>query len=1041
MTILPALLAVTLATSAASLSPETFRNPSRAYAPHVWWHWVDGNVSLPGITADLEAMAEIGLGGAQIFDVGSGIDSGPVKFNSPAWYEAILHAHRESRRLGLQLCLANCSGYSSSGGPWVTLEDSMKRLVVTHVQTNGVRTVRIPPRRRTPTKAFEAFYRDVAVVAFPTPKGVRDVTKGIVPAKTLSTTNGTCTFVYDFGEVRSFGAIAYRFAGLGRKYWHSELAKYTLTVETSADGENWTAAATVNDSVAYNSDPWSGRRDHAFGKTISSRFVRVTFVRSHERAFRRERVEDLMLGDFGRLSDVGPKFLFASGAIRPEPSVKDNPDAVVRRSTVVDLTSTLRDDTVTLPNDGDWSVVRIGYELTGAKCAPSTESGRGYEVDKLDRAAVSRHFDAYIGRIAKLCEIDPKSDPETRAGFNQVLVDSWEVGLQNWTAGFEKTLAKRLGRDITADLPVFAGFVVGSTEESNRFAHGFRRAVEETFAASYSDELARRCREAGLLLALEPYSGQPCSTQRYGREVQIPMSEFWWKPVGQEDAEYARTIASIAHTRGRRIVQAESFTSFPEDASWRLVPDDLKICGDLALASGVNRLVFHRSAHQPWTSPTRYPGMTMGYWGMQFERTTTWWPLAGDWIKYLTRTQYLLQEGRFVGDALYFVGADVLRGAAVPHDLPKGYACDIIGCDTLAELEVKEGRLAAPSGLAYAVLAVAEDAVLTETETTMLTNLVTKGATVVRSSKLVEALKAKLGEEPTFFSYDDEVLTWQHRTYGEGEEAWFVAKRSTIDGPIVVYLRTNSPFAPEVWDAETGAITTPEWKRQGDVVKVTLEMFSGASAFVVFRGNRTARAHTDDVTKSSLATGTEVNVPWKVRFPANSGAPAEIALTNLVDLSTHSIPGVRYFSGICVYETEIKVDPTAAKTVLRLKRVASIARVKANGVYAPVIAWRYPFDADITEGVKRAKDGCVKLEIEVANTWVNRLVGDEIEFGPPPGAKYNGEFVCSKIPDWVRKGEPAPDGRHTFTTLRQWNKRTPLPESGLIGPVKLFQAE
>jgi len=499
-------------------------------------------------------------------------------------------------------------------------------------------------------------------------------------------------------------------------------------------------------------------------------------------------------------------------------------------------------------------------------------------------------------------------------------------------------------------------------------------------------------------------------------------------------------------------VQAESFTSFPEDASWKLVPSDLKACGDLALAFGVNRLVFHRFAHQPWTAPTRYPGMTMGYWGMQYERPTTWFDLSGDWIKYLTRTQHMLQEGKFAGDALYFRGAAIPTDAAVPQDLPKEYAVDIVGLDTLADLEVKDGLIVAPSGLSYAALAVADDAYLTDVASETLKRLAEKGATVVQASKLNETLKEKLGE-PTLFSHDQGVLTWQHRTYGKDEEAWFVAQSSTLWAPITVCLRYRGHYAPEVWDAETGAITTPEWERKGDVIKVTLDLLSQGSAFVVFRDNRTGCALTPGVAQpqphlswNTIGVGgspkesgaVEITAPWTIRFPENSGAPASIVLANLVDLSKHSTPGVRYFSGTCVYETEIKADPKAARTVLRLNRVASIARVKANGVFAPVIAWRHPYDADITEGVKKSADGRVKLEIEVANTWVNRLVGDEIEFGSAPGAKYSGDGVCKKIPDWVRKGEPAPDGRHTFATLRHWRKKSTLPESGLIGPVEIL---
>jgi alpha-L-rhamnosidase len=143
-----------------------FTDPPESAKPHTWWHWMNGNVTSEGITADLEAMHDIGLGGAQIFQVSEGIPPGPVDVMSPKFRELVKHAVAEATRLGLEICMHNCAGWSSSGGPWVTPEHSMQTLVSSETHVRGPN--RAPNLPQPETRA--GFYRDVAVLAFPTPR-------------------------------------------------------------------------------------------------------------------------------------------------------------------------------------------------------------------------------------------------------------------------------------------------------------------------------------------------------------------------------------------------------------------------------------------------------------------------------------------------------------------------------------------------------------------------------------------------------------------------------------------------------------------------------------------------------------------------------------------------------------------------------------------------------------------------------------------------------------------------------------------------------
>ena len=164
---------------------EGFRNPPNTAKPHLWWHWMNGNVTKEGITADLEAMAEVGIGGAQIFDAGCDIPAGPVEFDTPVWYEMFAHAAKEANRLGIELCHANCSGWSSSGGPWITPELSMKWLLEpgeTAVLRGPCKFTGEVPRPTPYLNAYSGvmvgqdYYKDIAVLAIPALKPLAGTT-------------------------------------------------------------------------------------------------------------------------------------------------------------------------------------------------------------------------------------------------------------------------------------------------------------------------------------------------------------------------------------------------------------------------------------------------------------------------------------------------------------------------------------------------------------------------------------------------------------------------------------------------------------------------------------------------------------------------------------------------------------------------------------------------------------------------------------------------------------------------------------------------
>ncbi len=613
-----------------------FLHPPDAARPWVYWFWMDGNISREGITADLEAMHRVGIGGLLLMEVDVGVPRGPVKFMSPEWRELFRHAVLEAERLGLQITLNAGPGWTGSGGPWVQPEQSMQHLVASTVEVTGPldfdRTLpqaapRDPHFVHAPLPASlqpirDGFYRDVAVLAFPTPEG----------------------------EARIAGS--------------DEKALYYRNPYSSSPG----VKASLPTAVDYPALPSST-------------------------AIEPQRVLDLSrkLGADGRLPWRVP--------------------------------------------EGRWTIMRFGRTSTGANTRPAPVPGIGLESDKFDRDALESHFDAFVGTLLR--ELGPRP-ADRKAGWTMLHIDSWEMGSQNWSPRFRDEFTQRRGYDPLPFLPAFTGRIVGSPEISERFLWDVRQTAQELVVENHARHLKHLGRAHGFGLSIEPYDMNPCSDLSLGGEADVPMGEFWARGYGFETSYSCLEAISLGHTLGRSVIAAESFTADAPEA-WKLYPGAMKAQADWAFAFGLNRLVIHRYAHQPWLD--RRPGMTMGPYGVHYERTQTWWELAGPWHAYLARCQFLLRRGTPVADILYLAseGApnvfrpppSALEGnPAVPDR--RAYNFDAGAPEIILNLaSVRDGRLTLPGGATYHVLVLPELQTMTPALLRKLVSLVREGATVV----------------------------------------------------------------------------------------------------------------------------------------------------------------------------------------------------------------------------------------------------------------------------------------------------------------------
>ncbi|MCQ2388373.1 MAG: hypothetical protein MJ138_01510 [Kiritimatiellae bacterium] len=995
-----------------------FAAPPAAAKPRTWWHWMNGNVSKAGITADLEAMAKAGLGGAHLFDVGCNIPPGDVKFNTPSWDEHVDWAAREAERLGLELTLVNCSGWANAGGPWITPSNSM--FFVRHAETavKGGTTFRGALPR---PKDDHGFYRDVAVLAFPRPACEREPAGGFRVAS-------PSPWVRVVSADEPFALGGFTFSATYGWGWN---VTAKVRVETSDDGRAWreTEAFDMWLSSCGRSDCNGGQERYvAFTKPVRTRQVRITIAPEDKtfayKTFRpesRRGLPDLNARTF-RSHDVTAPCTHVFGA-----------DGVVDPARIVDLTDRLGADGTldwTAPAGDDWVVLRVGYASNGASVAPASSFGGGLEVDKLDAAAVGLHFDSYAGRLAK-----------GRKAVKSVLCDSWEVGTQNWTHGLEKTFARRKGYSFVPYLVAFSGRVVGSVKKTDEALLDFRRLVSDLFVENFVDECASKARAAGLRYAMEPYGSMSADSTHYAAHANLPMAEFWVTADDGVPSGYvghsacAKGVSSAAHLHGRDVVDAEAFTAFPlKGGRWTKDPFGLKAMGDFYYAHGVTRMVYHRFAHQPWTEPARLPGMTMGQWGTHFERTETWWPMVGPWLEYQARCQFLLSAGHPANDLLVHVG-DEVPNFNRPEAAPEGWSWDLCGMHDLEDLCVVNGRIVpkdAP-GVSYAALVVPTNRLVTAASREHLDRLKAFGATILKS-----------GEKPPFapdFTYSgtDEQVRAICRRHDDGTLVWFVAWPSTNAATVRCSFRAVG--TPELWDAETGGRFRPyDWKIAGGRTEVTLPFKPCGSWFVVVRPGkvRSSLPVLADPAKYAPRAVAKVDGPWELSFPKGWNCPDKVTLPKLVSWTEIPDGEVRYFSGIAAYSKTVALPKGFAdgksRVVLDLGRVKNVAEVTVNGKAFPPL-WRPPFRVDVTDAVRAGEP--VRLAVRVANLWPNRLVGDEQK---PADCEWGygwDALAIKEIPAWVKAGKPSPTGRLAFTTWHHWTKDDALLESGLIGPVSV----
>ncbi len=1083
-----------------------FQSPPNGARPRVWWHWMNGNISEEGVKLDLDWMHRVGVGGVTIFE--GAINTPQVVpqrliYMTPEWKHAFDYAVTTARSYGMEVAIASSPGWSETGGPWVPASQGMKKMVWSSTRIEGGKpfTGMLPhppevdgtfqnlsvPGRRSPDGKIVVppeFYTDVAVIAYKIPDEDKPqselnphVTASSGDANVAALSDGDVNSValelpaesqsgepwieFDYGHPQTIQTVTLASLDDAISVFDHDSNAIPPRLEASDNGEHFRKVADIPFSSIVEST--------ASFDAVTARYFRVVFpaqpagIRVHP-----HRITELVLSSGARTNEFEKRAGYANSrnfyAIT-DPHVA--PAFIVSPNDIIDLTAKMKSDGSLdwTPPAGNWMVLRIGSSLTGHENGPAPFEATGLEVDKLNRDYVKNYVDGYLKMYADTVGAGRMG----KDGISFMLTDSIEVGPQNWTDNMLSDFQRLRGYDARLWLPAMTGVIIKSVADTDRFLWDYRRTIGQLLAENHYGEISEDLHQHGMSYygeALEMHRPSLGDDMEMRSRTDVPMGAMWtWAGSPGPEPTYLadlRGAASVAHIYGQNIVGAESMTS--RGPAWSFSPNSLKKVADLEFALGVNRFEIHESSHQPVADMA--PGMTLGPYGLWFNRNQTWANEAGPWVDYLARCSYLLQQGHFYADVAYFYGEEgpltAVFGWKPMQDAPDGYAFDFVNSDVLLHhMSFKDGRLVTPGGTSYRILYLGgRSQRMTLPVLRQLRDFVMQGAVIVGSKptdspsladneakfqKIADQLWGKTAEsgqsmrrlgkgrvysgmsanevlsalnDAQDFAYTkpeaDTSLMFVHRKLTDGD-IYFVDNRSDRAESVDATFRVDGKM-PELWDAATGESQPVSYRIAGGRTTIPLHLDPWGTTFVVFR-KPAAQSSIEAATPAETPvpdTAEQLNRNWNITFEADRGAPRFPAAVNFDRLSSwseNSNPEVEYFSGTATYTKSIEIPASAigqgTHMWLDLGDVHDVASVAINGHDLGVV-WKTPFKVDITSAVVA---GTNRLRIEVTNLWVNRMIGDQ---------------------------QPWSLRKYTFADFTPYKADSPLLPSGLLGPVRLY---
>lgn len=1042
------------------LNEETFKNPDRIYYPETWFHFIGGNVSKDGITADLEAISEAGFSGVHLFHGQFGGEwpgvSPQIKALSESWDELILWTAEECKRLGLKYYMQNCPGWSYAGGPWIEPENSMRHLTYSRTDISGGQVVSLQLEQPKNTTEEWHNYKDLFTIAFPTPEGdsgerlipadvrssqlepvIRDCLIGQKKVKLPPSTSGPTIIDISFSEKVTIRTV--EFPPI-ESFSHNWCYSPGVTVSVYA------ITSDKKEEIAHIKMPPSSWQDDQ-PVTIACKEVKSDRYRIEINNLHDMELSYINFYTAARQQNWESEAAWTLRRIMREDFPEQTEKSWVDPSKIINITD-LMDSlgllTWNVP-EGNWTLLRIGHVNTGQRNGPAPPEATGWEATKLNVSGIRANFNGYIGRLIN-------DEGVLKDGLlNGILLDSWECKTQTWTSGLDTIFSDKWDYSLFSMFPALFGYVVGDPENTSLFLRDWRVTLNDLLVENFFGEMNRLAKKNDLRLSFETASGDifPGDILEYYKYADIPMCEYWHPRsesyIGSFEFKPVKPAVSAAHMYGKKRVAAEAFTSF--DLTWNEHPRYLKDIADIHFAEGVTHPVLHTYTHNPRTDFLP-PGTSFGSKiGTPFLRLQTWWQHMPLFTDYLSRCTYMLESGHPVSDVLMYLGDEQNHKPDQSLDFPEGYRYDYCNPDVLLNrLSLKNGRLVTPEGISYRLLWLNDcKRMLPETLEKIL-SFVKDGAIIAgepplniatlsggepskaRFQKLVEELWGdgthkvrNVGKGKVYIDdietvlisenivpdvrVDSKNIRWYHRQTSNAD-IYFISlpPEDGFQGDIT--FRNNKKFV-EIWDPITGNIRVAEpVNMSGEITTLSMNIPAGASFFVIFRNKSSDKKDIE----YNYTEKTEVTQPWNISFPKDWGIDTlsiqmdELKAWEDISLSNEG----KSYSGTAHYSNSFNLNEFQhdKSYLLDLGRVEMIAKVYINGKYVDT-KWCYPYQMEIS---RYLKEGNNLLEVDVTSTWFNRLTYD------------------AGLPENERK---------TWTISGPESGST-LIEYGLLGPVNIF---
>lgn len=975
-----------------------FDNIQDSARTKVWWFHGETVGTHEGITADLEAFREAGVGGVVYYDQVHGNGDGAAKVFSPEWWDELIFSSTEARRLGLDFECNASNGYVA-GGKWITPDKSMQRLAMTETVVEGGKDV---VAQMPMVNAPGNWYEDVALIAVPYRENLVGDSRQVFSTDsvvTLSNPDNTTYINIDFGRPFTARSITYTTGARGKARTSSMQVPpthFTLNsnmpktdfgeffgcgfrklppigeLQVSNDGKTFRKVCLLR--PRYRNLGGTKEQTIAFA-TTRGRYFRIALYGwgTGNDADQTLTFGNVVLSARAAVDAWQAKASLVSELMEGDTTPRYTAKELVDFSKAIDLTHAM-DGNGHVEWDkapkGRWLLLRFFSISNGGHTKHGRAEALGLECDKLSADGARLQWRSYVKPI-----ID-----SLRAHNGQltgICMDSHEAGPQNWTVGFEKEFRRLRGYDMMRYLPVMAGFVVGSAQESDKFLNDLRHTINDLITDRYFGEMNRLCRAEGLTLTAQAIGGALCMAGdaiSVKRLVDKPQAEFWgYQTEGNYDI---KDCSSAAHLYGKQIASGEAFT----DVTYKHSLAYIKNLADYAYAFGINEFVVCAVAYQPWVRKEGEPLRISTANGRQYvlNRINTLWPLSKPFWDYQARCSWMLRQGKPVSDICLYLGDDIpmrILSHKLPH-LPKGFDFDAFTTHALLNrMSVENQRIVLPDGVSYRMMVLPGDATLTEEARQKIEFLRSQGAIVFDPQTDNRTLPVAINEaglRPDVDAPSAHQLYFCHRQTSD-EDIYFLNNHS--EEPISDSFRFNvSATSAELWNPVTGEKRELPFRIEENTTCISLRLAPRESYFIVLGKKETESGGYSCKVKSGTMA---IDTPWEVTFDAKMGGPQEkIVFDELEDWAKSADPRIRYFSGMATYRNKFVLDKkrVGASYHMNIPLTNSAAEVLVNGCSAGII-WCSPWSIDVTELLNEGEN---TIELRVCNCLWNRLVGDAL---------------------------------------------------------------